>query len=100
MGFPAPDFVVEVLSASTEASDRGVKFEDYARHGIREYWIIDCDEKTVEQYVLRDNETRYYLAQKLAGGMIASLVISGFEIPVAAIFDDQANADAVVNLFG
>ncbi|MCA9140648.1 MAG: Uma2 family endonuclease [Planctomycetales bacterium] len=100
MEFPVPDFVVEVLSESTAARDRGVKFEDYAQHGIREYWIIDCDEKTVEQYILRDQETRYHLAQKLAGGSIASLVVSGFEIPVAAIFDDQANADAIANQFG
>lgn len=98
MEFPAPDFVVEVLSESTASRDRGVKFEDYAQHGIGEYWIIDCDERTIEQYVLRGDETQYYLAQKLAGGSIASTVVSGFEIPVAAVFDDQANAEALLAL--
>jgi Uma2 family endonuclease len=39
--FPAPDLVVEILSESTEAVDRGIKFEDYALHGVAEYWIID-----------------------------------------------------------
>jgi len=37
MRFPAPDFVVEVLSDRKAANDRGVKFEDYAAHGIVEY---------------------------------------------------------------
>ncbi len=39
--FPAPDLIVEVLSESTEANDRGIKFEDYAAHGVVEYWIVD-----------------------------------------------------------
>lgn len=39
--FPASDFVVEILSQSTEAVDRGVKFEDYALNQVGEYWIAD-----------------------------------------------------------
>ena len=34
--FPPPDLIVEVLSESTEARDRGIKMEDYAAHGVRE----------------------------------------------------------------
>src|SRR4051812_41545071 len=48
MYFPAPDFIVEILSRSTEKIDRGVKFEDYAFHKVKEYWIIDPDKETVE----------------------------------------------------
>nr|WP_161501440.1 hypothetical protein [Rhodopirellula sp. SM50] len=36
--------------------------------------------------------------QKLAGGSIGSKVVEGFEIPIAAMFDDQANAAALVGL--
>ncbi|WP_182870301.1 Uma2 family endonuclease [Rhodopirellula sp. JC639] len=98
MQFPAPDFVVEVLSESTVSRDRGVKFQDYARHGIAEYRIIDCDEKTIEQYVLREGKSGYHLAQKLAGGSIESRVVDGFAIPVAAVFEDEANAAALAQL--
>lgn len=38
--FPAPDFVVEILSTSTAKTDRGIKRIDYALHGMREYWIV------------------------------------------------------------
>jgi Uma2 family endonuclease len=51
--FPAPDFIVEILSDSTEHRDRGVKFKDYQAHKIEEYWIIDPENQTLEQYHLK-----------------------------------------------
>ena len=89
MRFPAPDFVVEVLSVSTAASDRGVKFEDYAAHGVSEYWIIDPDAETVEQYRLTGDS--YELAIKAQTGELRSVAVPGFVIPVRAIFDEQIN---------
>ncbi len=83
--FPAPDLAVEVLSESTEAGDRGIKFEDYAAHGVSEYWIVDPVAETIEQYLL--HEGVYRLAVKAKTGTIASAVVPGFEIPVRAVFD-------------
>lgn len=57
MRFPAPALAVEVLSKATEANDRGVKFDDYAAHGVAEYWIIDPVAETVEQYRLEGRRT-------------------------------------------
>jgi Uma2 family endonuclease len=84
--FPAPDFVVEVLSESTEERDRGIKFEDYALHGVREYWIIDPDARTVEKYLLGKGETVYALAEKLAHGTVFSEVMAGFEVALEDLF--------------
>lgn len=91
MKFPVPDFVVEVLSETTERYDRGVKFEDYEAHGAQEYWIIDPTEgrETVEQYVL-ENGT-FQLRLKSGSGDITSHVINRFQIPIRAIFDTQDN---------
>lgn len=91
--FPAPDMVVEVMSESTEAIDRGVKFEDYAAHGVREYWLVDPTAETIEQYVL--TEDGYELAVKVKTGTIASVVITGFEIPVRAVFDGKEHLAAL-----
>lgn len=44
VNFPIPDLAVEVLSDLTEKRDRGVKFEDFAAHGVGEYWIVDADQ--------------------------------------------------------
>ena len=89
MFFPPPDFVVEVLSKSTESNDRGVKFRDYQEHGVEEYWIVDVKDRFVEQYHLKND--KYELVQKSGSGTIKSFAIKGFEIPVNAIFDKQEN---------
>ena len=93
--FPAPAFIAEVLSDSTESRDRGVKFEDYALHAVPEYWLIDSDQHFVEQYQL-DGQV-YKLFQKLHAGSIASLVVPGFEIPLAALFNDEAHRNYLLD---
>ena len=97
MRFPAPDFIVEVLSPSTEANDRGVKFEDYAAHGVAEYWLIDPVSETVEQYLLESDV--FILQIKARTGTITSLAVAGFEIPIRAIFDAAEHAAALQQLF-
>ncbi len=47
----APDLVVEVLSPGTSRRDRGEKYELYEKHGVLEYWIIEVNERYVEQFV-------------------------------------------------
>ncbi len=95
--FPVPDFIVEILSESTEGRDRGVKFDDYATHGVQEYWIVDPEEETIEQYLLSSDGT-YSLKLKSASGDIASTVIRGFVIPIRAVFDADANIAALTLL--
>ena len=89
MFFPPPDFVAEVLSPSTEGVDRSIKFQDYAAHGVKEYWIVDPDKEVLEQYLL--SGTEFELVQKSASGTVKSPVIEGFEVPVKAVFDDNEN---------
>ena len=93
MKYPAPDFIAEILSPSTERRDRGVKFEDYAAHGVGEYWLLDPKAEVVEQYVLKDGQ--YVLRMKSGSGQIESEVIDGLAIPVRALFDDEVNLQEV-----
>jgi len=48
----APDLIIEVLSPSTARNDRWVKFNSYEKAGVKEYWIVDPLNMTVEVYVL------------------------------------------------
>jgi Uma2 family endonuclease len=41
---------VEVLSPSTEHTDRGRKRRVYKEKGVPEYWVVDTDARTVERY--------------------------------------------------
>jgi Uma2 family endonuclease len=94
--FPAPDFVVEVLSNSTAKNDRETKFQDYAAHGVREYWIIDADKQTVEQYFSQNEQ--YELLLKAKDGTIESVVLPEFAIPIQAIFDEAENLKTLAKL--
>jgi len=88
--FPAPDFIVEVLSKSTEANDRGIKFSDYEAHNVMEYWLIHPTKKYVEQYILSESG-EYELKLKASEGNIESLAVKGFKIPIASIFNETIN---------
>lgn len=50
--YGAPDLVVEILSPSTAKNDRGPKMDAYAAAGVREYWIVDTANRSVEVYLL------------------------------------------------
>ena len=52
----APDWVCEILSASTEASDRGEKMTIYARERVSHAWLVDPAIRTLEVFRL-DGET-------------------------------------------
>lgn len=52
----APDLVVEVLSPRTAQYDRGSKKDVYERCGVKEYWIVDPANQTIEQYLLREGK--------------------------------------------
>ncbi len=94
--FPAPDLVVEVLSPSTEKYDRETKFQDYAAHGIREYWIIDAEHEIIEQYFSQNEQ--YELMLKAKDGTIESIVLPDFKISIRAVFDEQLNLEELKRL--
>ncbi len=99
MVHPAPDLIVEILSRSTTSRDRGVKFEDYAAHGVLEYWIIDPVRQSLEQYQLDEATMAFAVAATLyLGDTLAALTVPGFRIPIRAIFDRQTNLDTLQTL--
>lgn len=55
----APDWLCEVLSPSTEATDRAAKMDISAREGIRHVWLLDPAVRTLE--VFRLEGMRYSL---------------------------------------
>ena len=48
----APDMVIEILSPSTQRHDRLVKLGLYQRAGVREYWIVNPEDQTVQVMLL------------------------------------------------
>ena len=58
----APDMVIEILSPSTAKKDTTIKFKKYLQAGVKEYWVVSPDDKTVIVHILKDGEycTRAY----------------------------------------
>ena len=73
-----------------------MKFEDYAAHGVAEYWIIDPTRQTVETFVI-DADTEAYAASGTfrIGESVSSQLLTGFTIPVKALFNSVANMNAL-----
>ena len=51
----APDLVIEILSPSSRRHDRIVKLDLYQRAGVREYWVVNPEDRTVQVMLLKDS---------------------------------------------
>ena len=52
----APDLIVEILSPSTSEKDLTWKYELYQRNGVKEYWVVHPEEKTLLIHTLIDGQ--------------------------------------------
>lgn len=91
--YGAPDLVVEVLSPSTMMHDRGPKMRHYAEAGVREYWLITPEARTVEVYLNQDGRLELaatyadYLEEDLEAMTEEERAAVATEIPVS-LYDD------------
>ncbi|HWF43022.1 MAG TPA: Uma2 family endonuclease [Candidatus Kapabacteria bacterium] len=82
--YGAPDLVIEILSPSTAVYDRGPKKDGYEKFGVKEYWIVDPQKKSVECFV--NSEHGFQPAFSGVSGDASSSVLSGFSLDVQSIF--------------
>ena len=81
----APDLHIEILSPATAGRDRTLKRTLYARHGVREYWLVDPETKTIE--VLRLGPQGYQLAGRYERGQtLRSPLLSGLAVLLDEVF--------------
>ena len=80
-----PDLVVEILSSTTAKRDRGLKLKAYARHGVKEHWIVDPDQRAIEVYRL--GRERYRLSRVFHHPeILTSSMLPNFALPLAGVF--------------
>jgi Uma2 family endonuclease len=70
----APDFAAEILSPSNTAGEMRRKFELYRKSGVREYWELDPESKTLFTYCFKDGSvtTRYYHSGETIGRSVCA----------------------------
>jgi Uma2 family endonuclease len=82
-----PSLIVEVLSPSTEAYDRGGKFTQYRRiQNLREYVLIDAEKVSVDCFRLNDRgfwELHPYEAEDEV-----ELTSIDFRFPISLVYED------------
>lgn len=94
-----PQMLVEVLSPSTEAFDRGEKFSYYKSiESFTEYLLIASTRPHVTQFVKRNEEE---WIQREARGLERKLFLQIFEVEIslAEIYLDVEFPEATDNLF-
>jgi Uma2 family endonuclease len=73
----APEIAIEILSpgASNERRDRHVKLSLYSSREVKEYWIVDPENRAVEIYRLRSGKL------ETAGRLQATDLLTSPELP-------------------
>jgi len=81
----APDLVVEVLSPASAIRDRTEKSVWYGQYGVREYWLVDPETRTIE--VRRLSTDGYELLDIYGPGQtLISQLLPGLVLPVDPVF--------------
>ncbi|MCB1144866.1 MAG: Uma2 family endonuclease [Leptospiraceae bacterium] len=78
----APDLVAEILSPSTRDRDLGIKADRYLASGVKEFWIIDPKDKTVQVW---KNEKSSW--KKETGDVLQSTILKGLVIQSKEVFE-------------
>jgi len=81
----APDLVIEILSPSTAYYDLKHKRSVYGKSGVREYWIVDPMEKSIEVYENADSKFER-AGQAVEKGRAESKRLKGFGVEVEKVF--------------
>ena len=80
----APDLVEEVISPGSVRRDRYDKRELYARFGVKEFWLADVANRSLEVLTLQNGG--YQLSSCATGeGKIRSNMLPGFELDLARL---------------
>lgn len=82
-----PTLVVEVLSPTTKGKDMVTKLNLYMKSGVAEYWVVDCMNKTILQYVFSGERDIDTLNTIQLGGTIKSSTFDGLEVHLEEILD-------------
>ena len=80
-----PDLIIEIISESNRTHDTVVKFQNYERYGVSEYWIVDPREKRINVWSLKQG-SYVSLGAFAPGRNLQTQVLAGLELDPAEIF--------------
>ncbi|MBP2242231.1 Uma2 family endonuclease [Cytobacillus eiseniae] len=81
----APDMIVEILSPSSVKLDRWKKYQLYEKAGVKEYWLVDPINESVEIHLLIGEQYQFQGVYTKEDS-IAVRILAGFEFGLDQIF--------------
>lgn len=87
----APDLVVEILSEGNRPKEMSYKKYIYESYGVKEYWVINLQKRTVSQLINHDGEFIPAGIWK-EGDVFESVVLPGFRTEASVVFEGVPNA--------
>lgn len=84
----APDIVVEILSTGNNAKELKNKYDIYEESGVTDYWVVSLQDQTFTKHTL---ENGHYIPSRamVAGDIVTTSILPGFELDLAKIFEDN-----------
>lgn len=86
----APDLIVEIVSEKNAANakrDIKDKYEMYAANSVSEYWLARPSEKTIEKFLLDENNKYQLQGYFVIGDTISCSILPNLEISVDEVFE-------------
>lgn len=82
-----PDLMVEILSPSNQSHDLKTKFDLYEEAEVKEYWIVNPENRTVLVYTLKEGK---FIGLKpfVEGTKIISPLFPDLDLDAGAVFVD------------
>lgn len=82
----APDLVIEILTPGNTRKEMGVKFDLYEESGVKEYWLVEPQDKIILVYILKDGK---YIGLKpfIEDVHISSTLFPDLSFKVSEVFE-------------
>lgn len=84
----AADLIIEIISPESRGRDRGDKFYEYEKAGVKEYWLIDYERRQTEFYRLGEDGI-YVVAQTDENLIFRSAVLENLHIDVRWLWREK-----------
>ena len=91
--FGVPDLIVEIISKSSIKMDRQEKFKLYEKYGVKEYWIADPNNKTIECFFLENSKYEIFCYADEKDNILKSKLLDGLEVNLNDIFTFEEDDD-------
>jgi Uma2 family endonuclease len=93
------DLVIEVVTPDSRHRDRELKFKEYERGGVREYWLLEPDRQQADFYE-RGPDGQFQPPLADATGVFRSHVLPGLWVKVEWLWQSPLPYEAAVRELG